>query len=126
MIGRRLMKALAGAGHSVAVLSRHSGANMPAGVRLFSWDPQRGEAPAEALADADAVVHLAGEPVAQRWTDDVKRRIRESRVTGTRNLVSAMEKLSRHPQVLVSASAVGYYGDRGDEVLTEASAPATD
>ena len=126
LIGRRLLKTLGTEGHSLSVLSRHAGANMPAGVRVFVWDPMKGEAPAESLSDADAVIHLAGEPVAQRWSDDVKRRIRDSRVTGTRNLVAAMAKLTRRPAVLISASAVGYYGSRGDEVLTEASAPGND
>jgi uncharacterized protein (TIGR01777 family) len=75
------------------------------------------------LRDAEAVIHLAGEPVAQRWTAEAKRRIRESRIEGTRNLVQAMAKLPRAPQALICASAVGYYGSRGDETLTEQSAP---
>jgi len=75
--------------------------------------------PEEALREADAVVHLAGEPVAQRWSEAVKRRIRESRVMGTHNLVEGLAKLARKPAVLVCASATGYYGTRGDEVLTE-------
>jgi uncharacterized protein (TIGR01777 family) len=73
-----------------------------------------------------AVVHLAGEPVAQRWTPEVQRRIRESRVLGTRNLVAALGRVPTPPRVLVAASAVGYYGDRGDEILTESSAPGND
>lgn len=106
LIGRRLMKALAEDGHTVRPLS----------VRTGNW---------EALDGMDAVVHLAGEPVAQRWTEDVKRRIRESRVAGTENLVRAMSQIETGPRVLVCASAIGYYGDRGDEVLTEDSAPGT-
>src|SRR6202035_362549 len=71
-----------------------------------------------------AVVHLAGEPIAQRWTRSVRDRIRESRVEGTKSLVKA---LSQHPPpVLVSASAIGYYGSRGDEILTETSKPGAD
>jgi uncharacterized protein (TIGR01777 family) len=77
----------------------------------------------DALRDADAMVHLAGEPVAQRWNDEVKRRIRESRVTGTRNLVEGIARLTRKPAVLISASATGYYGSRGDSLLDETSAP---
>lgn len=74
------------------------------------------------LAGTDAVVHLAGEPVSQRWTKDVREKIRSSRVDGTRRLVDAMR--ARPPRVLVSASAVGYYGSRGDQMLTESSPPA--
>lgn len=125
LIGRRLMKSLAADGHSLNVLSRHAGTNMPGGVRLSVWDPPKGEPPAEGLRDSDAVIHLAGEPVAQRWTADVKQRIRDSRVTGTRNLVQALAKLPRRPATLVCASAVGYYGSRGDETLVESSAPGT-
>ncbi len=76
------------------------------------------------LPACDAVVHLAGEPVAQRWTAEVRQKIRSSRVDGTRRLVDAVR--GNPPKVLVSASAIGYYGDRGDEVLTEASRPGND
>ncbi len=125
LIGRRLMKSLISDGHSLHVLSRHAGMNMPAGVRLSPWDPAKGEPPADSLREADAVIHLAGEPIAQRWTAETKQRIRESRVTGTRNLVQALSKLDRRPQTLISSSAIGYYGWRGDEVLTESSSPGT-
>jgi uncharacterized protein (TIGR01777 family) len=81
------------------------------------------EPPADSLAGADAIVHLAGEPLAQRWTPEAKRRIRGSRVEGTRRLVEALPALPRRPAVLVCASAIGYYGSRGEEVLTESSAP---
>jgi uncharacterized protein (TIGR01777 family) len=119
------MKSLATGGHTMTVLSRHAGANMPAGVRLSVWDPPKGEPAADAIGDADAIVHLAGEPVAQRWSPAVKERIRESRVAGTRHLVQALAKLSRRPSVLICGSAVGYYGSRGDEMLTEAAAPGS-
>ncbi len=99
-IGTRLAAQLAAGGHAVRPLKRNFNA-------------------AE-LDGCDAVVNLAGEPVAQRWSDAVKQRIRESRTLGTRRLVEALGAAGR-PKVLVSASAVGYYGDRGDEVLTEAS-----
>jgi uncharacterized protein (TIGR01777 family) len=99
---------------------------MPAGVKLSAWEPVRGEPPAESLGEADAVIHLAGEAVSQRWTDEAKRRIRDSRVMGTRNLVQALGKLSPRPEALICASGVGYYGSRGDEILTEASGPGTD
>jgi uncharacterized protein len=103
-IGQRLAARLTGHGHSVRPLRRG-----------FNQD---------ALDGCDAVVHLAGEPVAQRWTGEVKRRIRSSRVEGTRNLVAGLAAAGvRRPRILVSASAVGLYGDRGDEVLTEFSSP---
>jgi uncharacterized protein (TIGR01777 family) len=124
-IGRRLLKTLAQAGHQLHVLSRHQGTNLPPGVRLSVWDPMKGPPPEDALRDADAVIYLSGESVAQRWTDDVKRRIRESRITGTRNLVQGITKLAdktiHKPAALICASATGYYGTRGDEALNESS-----
>jgi uncharacterized protein (TIGR01777 family) len=98
-IGRRLTERLTAAAHTVRPLKRDF-------------------APHE-LNGCDAVVNLAGEPVSQRWSPEVKRRIRESRINGTRKLVAALGSVP----ILVSASAVGYYGDRGNEVLTETSAP---
>ena len=126
LIGRRLLKNLAAAGHSLHVLSRHAGTNLPPGVRLSVWDASRGEPPADSLQDVDAVIHLAGEPVAQRWNAHARQAIRQSRVTGTRNLVQALAKLPKKPEVLVCASAVGYYGSRGDEILNESSSPGAD
>jgi uncharacterized protein len=120
-IGRRLLKSLAVDAHTVQVLSRHAGTNMPGNIKVWPWDPAKAEPPADALRDTDAVIHLAGEPVAQRWSSDVKQRIRDSRELGTRNLVQAMSKLPKPPGVLVCASASGYYGSRGDEILTEES-----
>ncbi len=121
LIGRRLLKTLAQSGHSLHALTRHGGTNLPAGVRLSVWDAMKGPPPEDALRDADAVIHLAGEPVAQRWTEDAKRRIRESRLTGTRNLVEGLRRLPSRPGTLVCASATGYYGSRGDEPLDESS-----
>jgi uncharacterized protein (TIGR01777 family) len=115
-IGRRVVARLRDRGHEVAVWSRR--AEPP-----FEWDPLCVGPAAESLAGVDAVVHLAGEPVAQRWNEEVKGRIRDSRVLGTRSLVEAIGRLNRKPAVLVGASAIGIYGDRGDEVLTESSAP---
>jgi len=112
-IGRYLVQSLARDGHSVRALSR------------AAWDVLAGEPPAESLAKADAVVHLAGSPVAQRWTSGAKKKIRASRVQGTHHLVTALSTLSGRPEALVCASAIGIYGDRGDEVLTEASPIAT-
>jgi uncharacterized protein len=126
LIGRRLLKLLAKDGHSLTALSRHAGTNLPPGVRLSVWDAAQGEPAADGLRDADAVIHLAGAPVAQRWNAQVKQEIRESRVAGTGNLVQALAKLPRKPQVLVCSSATGYYGSRGDEMLSESSAPGAD
>ena len=115
------MRALLEAGHKVNALARKRPADLPAGVRFFEWSAGESEPPVESLKGADAVVHLAGEPVAQRWTPEAKKRIRGSRVDGTRHLVNALSTESRRPQVLISSSAVGIYGSRGDEVLTERS-----
>jgi uncharacterized protein len=116
-IGARLCDSLRHAGHELSLLTRN-----PRGRAGYAaWDPLAGP-PAE-LAAPEAVVHLAGEPVAQRWSPEVKRRIRDSRVLGTRHLVQALGALPVKPRVLVAASAIGYYGDRGDEVLTEDSTP---
>ncbi len=91
-------------------------------VEAHAWNPEGGPAPAEAIRDVEVVFNLAGEPVFEgRWTEEKKRRIRDSRVVGTRNLVSAIAASESRPKVLVSASAVGYYGDRGDEELDERS-----
>ncbi len=123
-IGRRLLKTLAQRGHTLRVLSRHAGTNLPAGIAISVWDPMKGPPAADALRGADAIVHLAGEPVAQRWNPEVKRRIRESRVTGTRSLVEALSRLDKKP-ALICASATGFYGSRGDTPLTESSAPGS-
>jgi hypothetical protein len=97
------------------------------GVKAFAWNPTEQPAPAEAFDGIDALFHLAGEPVAEgRWTAAKKERLRESRVAGTRNLVTTLRALGKRPRVLVSASAVGYYGNRGDEQLDENSPPRDD
>jgi len=124
-IGRRIVERLLRDQHYVGVWSRQPGRESRAAVASFSWDPLQGEPPAESLNTMDAVIHLAGEPVAQRWNAEVKRRIRDSRVLGTRALVDAISRVRHKPKVLVCASAIGYYGDRGDEVLTEASTPGS-
>jgi uncharacterized protein (TIGR01777 family) len=126
LIGRRLCGALLGRGHVVTALSRAAGAGarLPIGVHAVEGDPTRPGAWQEALAASDACVHLAGEPVAAgRWTPERKRRIAESRVESTRLVAEAIARGG--PTVLVSGSAVGYYGSRGDELLDEASAPGT-
>lgn len=121
-LGRTLLARL----DEPVVLSRDPAraARGPGSVRAVRWEPEAGPAPVEAFRGVDAVFNLAGEPVADgRWTPEKKRRIRDSRVAGTRNLVAGLAALDSRPRVLVSASAVGYYGDRGDEELDEGSAP---
>jgi len=94
-------------------------------ANAFSWNPITEEPPPAAFDGVDVVFHLAGDPIAEgRWTSAKKQRIRESRVLGTRHLVDALGKLQRRPTVLVSASAVGWYGSQGDEMLDETSRPA--
>ncbi len=123
-IGSRLVTALQERGDEVTVLSRDADrARAQLGdVEAFSWDPESGPAPVEALAGRDAVINFAGESVAQRWTDEAKARIRSSRVVGTRNLVAGIEAAGdARPVVLVSGSAIGYYGNRRE--VTDESAP---
>jgi uncharacterized protein len=94
-------------------------------ANAFSWNPITEEPPPAAFEGVDAVFHLAGDPIAEgRWSAAKKERIRDSRVLGTRHLVDTLGKLQRRPSVLVSASAVGCYGSRGDEILDESSSPA--
>ena len=122
MIGRRVVDALRARGDEVTVLSRSA----PGTVH---WaDPTAEPPPPEALAGRDGVVHLLGENVAQRWTTAAKRRIRESRELGTRQLVEGLSRLSddERPQALVSTSAIGYYGARGDELVDETAPPGDD
>ena len=126
-IGTRLAQRLRGRGDDVTVLSRNPGhAHEALGVEAVAWRPQEEPAPAHALAGRDAVVHLAGEDVAQRWSVPAKIRMRSSRELGTRNLVAGLAAADPRPGALVSASAVGYYGPRGDEIVTEATPPGTD
>jgi hypothetical protein len=120
-VGQALIARLLAAGHTLHLLARKPHQTIDSTV----WDSSRA-VPAEALAGAEAVINLAGEPVSQRWNAAVKERIRNTRIEGTRHLVDAIGRMEKKPQVLVSASAVGYYGSRGDEILTEASKPATD
>ncbi|MFL5561628.1 MAG: TIGR01777 family oxidoreductase [Gemmatimonadaceae bacterium] len=119
-LGRALTKHLTAIGHDVVPLTRRRHASASAAI---GWDPARGELAPTALVGIDAVVHLAGENVAQRWTDDVKREIRDSRVKSTALLARTIQAMERPPRVLLSGSAVGIYGDRGDELLDESSPP---
>jgi uncharacterized protein (TIGR01777 family) len=126
LIGRALCRVLLSEGHRLVVLSRNpAGATRLAAAGVFAWQPEQAEPPVEAFDGVEAVIHLAGENVAARWTAERKRRIRDSRVSGTRNLVAGMRRATKPPRILLSASAVGFYGDRGAEVLTEASPRGT-
>ncbi len=125
-IGTRLVSELRRRGDEVTVLSRNPDrARAALGVEAVAWDPEAAPAPVEALAGRDGVIHLAGEDVAQRWSAEAKRRLISSRELGTRNLVAGLEAADPRPGVLVSSSAIGWYGHRGDEPLDE-SAPAAD
>lgn len=123
-LGMPLIAKLAAAGHQVNLLARKPITGLPAGVETFLWNPPRVEAPQEAFEGVDAIIHLAGAPVNQRWTPETKALLRTSRVESTRSLVQSLSTLSRRPSILLSGSAIGIYGDRGDETLTEQSRPA--
>jgi uncharacterized protein len=126
LIGTRLVAALLERGDEVTVLSRRpENARRMLGVEAIGWRPEDEPAPAEALAGRDGIVHLAGESIAQRWTPETKARIRSSREVGTARLVEGLKLSEPRPGVLVSASAVGYYGARGAERLDETAAPGT-
>ncbi len=115
LIGAALIPALKSSGYEITRLVRVTASS---GKEQIPWDLARDLAP-ESVSGFDAVVHLAGESIVGRWTEAKKRRIRESRVQGTRHLAEALARASLRPRVLISASAIGYYGDRGDEVLRE-------
>ena len=121
-LGRALTTHLTAAGHRVVPLTRRRQA--PSGEAI-AWDPARGVLAPDALRGIDAVVHLAGENVAQRWTEDVKRAIRDSRVNSTALLARTIQAMPAPPRVLLSGSAIGIYGSRGDELLDESSAPGS-
>ena len=128
-IGAHLSRTLSERGDEVIALSRDpdSVARRAPGVsRAYAWDPISEPAPAEALEQAAAVVHLAGESVVGRWSEAKRRAIRDTRVLGTRNLVAGIVRLENKPQVLVSASAIGFYGDRAGEELSEQSSGGND
>lgn len=125
LVGKHLVPSLREKGHDVYCLVRKA----PAKDDEILWDAKQGfvESELRKLEGFDAVVHLAGAGIAdERWTKERKRVIKESRTVGTRVLVDALGKVATKPKVFVSASAIGYYGNRGDEVLTEESAPGND
>lgn len=121
LVGSELVPALEGNGHEVLRVSRSE----RDGGQFVRWDPYGGFADEELakIEGVDAVVHLAGESIAEYWSEEKKKKLRQSRVEGTKTLVEALAGLKSPPKVLVSASAVGYYGSRGDEKLDEESEP---
>jgi uncharacterized protein (TIGR01777 family) len=129
-IGRSVVRALLDRGDSVVVLSRDGAgarAKLGPGVEAHEWaDPKAEAAPAAAFADVEGVIHLLGEPVAQRWSDSVKQEIRDSRVLSTRNLIAGMRDAGPRLSVLVAQSASGYYGPRGDEPVGESEPAGSD
>ncbi len=126
LIGSALVSELENNGHRTVQLSR----SRPSSEGTIRWNPESGSLDPSRLEGTDAVVHLAGESIfsgpTDRWTDQKKRRIMDSRDKGTRLLAETIAGLATPPAVMVSASAIGYYGDRGDELLTEDSPPGSD
>jgi uncharacterized protein len=120
LVGTELVSSLTAHGHSVRKLVRHSATSS----NEISWNPESGNLNSKDLEGVDAVVHLAGENIAEgKWTPEKKERIRESRVKGTSLLANKLASLDSPPKVFVSASAIGYYGDRAEEILREDSGP---
>jgi len=127
LIGTKLVAALKERGDDVLVLARDPDkATSALGTPALTWDAVAGPPPPQALAGRDAVIHLAGAPVAQRWNANAKKAILSSRETGTRNLVDGLHEAEPRPTVLVSASAVGYYGPRDEEPARETTPPGED
>ena len=138
LIGRALVPALRTRGAEITVLTRDPDraretldAVAGTAVEAVAWDPLSGPAPSEALAGRDAVLNLAGEPIAQRWSASAKRAIHDSRVVGTRNLVAGLRATGEsqtdgRPRTLISSSAIGYYGPHGEEPLDEDTPPGAD
>jgi uncharacterized protein (TIGR01777 family) len=127
LIGAALCDALLDRGDEVVGLSRDpakAGGGRPS-ISWHAWEPALERPPAEAFEGVDGVVNLVGETIAQRWTEEAKRRITESRRTATRNLVATIAGLQQRPKVLVSQSAVGYYGDRGAAIVEETAGPGS-
>jgi uncharacterized protein (TIGR01777 family) len=122
-LGGRLLKRLIESGERVRVLGRRrpEGPN----VEFFQWEASNAAAPGGAFEKCDTVIHLAGSPISQRWNAEVKKEIRSSRVDGTNALVRGLLAAGTRPRTLVCASAIGFYGDRGDETLTEKSPPGS-
>lgn len=126
LIGQKLCRRLQSEGHHVTILSRSLEKGQQLGFETFVWQPEQEAPEPKAFADVDVVVHLAGEHIAAgRWTEEHKHRIRASRVLSTRNLVAGMQAATSKTKTLLCASAIGFYGDRGEELLTEQARPGT-
>ncbi|MBA2732118.1 MAG: NAD-dependent epimerase/dehydratase family protein, partial [Acidobacteria bacterium] len=124
LVGSALIPSLKAQGHEVIRLVRSTPKD--SATQIY-WNPEKGTVSADELEGFDGVVHLAGDNLAEgRWTDEKKRSIRESRIKGTTLLSETLAKLERKPGVMVSASAIGFYGSRGDEILNEQSASGDD
>jgi uncharacterized protein len=123
LIGKALQESFIQRGHELLLASRKDSKN----ANEIKWDIENGFADPSKLEGVDAVVHLAGENVSGglRWSDEKKKAIRDSRVLGTRNVVDAMAAMSEKPKVFIASSAIGFYGDRADEIMTEASSAGT-
>jgi uncharacterized protein len=127
MIGSSVSDALLGRGDEVVGLTRdpqRARSTNPT-ITWHAWNPALERPPADAVEGVDGVVNVIGESINQRWTEDAKRRIRESRVQATHNLVQAISAADDRPTVLVSQSAVGYYGDRGEAIVDEETPPGS-
>lgn len=123
LVGTALIEKLEAAGHEIFRLVRYA----PTSDSEIEWSPDRYSIALARIEGFDAVINLAGESIAEgRWTDDKKRRIRESRVKGTKLLADALANLTKPPPTMICASAIGYYGNRGDEILNETSSPGDD
>ena len=126
LIGKAVSKALTGRGDTVARLMRGGSKGVPAYTDI-RWDPERGEFDRVAAEGVDAVIHLAGASIGDgKWTGERKNLLRTSRVDATKHLIGALAGLQTKPKIFVAASAIGYYGNRGDEKLTEHSGPGED
>ena len=124
LVGSALIRSLSGVGARIARLSRPSTARGTSNEERIPWNPGEPISP-DAVSGFDAVIHLAGESIVGRWTASKKARIRDSRLPATTNLARALARTKAKPQIFLSASAIGYYGNRGDEVLTEESSSGT-
>jgi len=124
LIGSAVVQSLEAGGVGIARLLRPDSESTLFRAEIIRWDPAQPLSPDE-VSGFDAVIHLAGENIAGRWTTEKKARIRDSRVLGTRNLAQGLAQTKQKPRVFVCGSAIGYYGDRGDEILKETSAAGT-
>ncbi|HUU50626.1 MAG TPA: TIGR01777 family oxidoreductase [Nitrospinota bacterium] len=125
-IGKELCRVLKEKGHEIIILTRNpekAKERLSGITEIKKWSALKELPPVQTIEKAQAVIHLAGENISGRWNEDKKRLIRESRILSTQNIVKAMEEARTRPELFISASAIGYYGDRGDEILTEDSTP---